>query len=766
MRRLTSHLRRSIARRISHREDGFTMIAAIMILFTTSLLVTVTLVSTGGDIALTHNSINQKKAYYAALAGISAYQYELNSNSNYWKSCPTIPKNKSTETERTVQGTEHETTPEHYVVETMPSEEPNGTSHTKAECESGKQLAIIQTKGSADGTFRIESTGSVGTGSEKVERKLVATFSHPGFLNYVYLTNYEVLDPAAQNPEPTGCEHYYKERVEKGLTGTCGTIEFAPEDKVNGPLHTNDATAICASGGKKPTFGREGHKDKIEINGGRYAASGCTDEWDMLGEFTEKGPVLTPPETDTELLPQAEQDKALYTGRTEIELKTGDTMKVTNNKGETKIEDIPSDGVIYVENEGSCGVKYSPFGTDTDYETDQKCGDVYVHGEYTEQLTIAAQNDVIINGNIKTKTNSKGEPEGEGTLGLIATNFVRIYHPVAKEYKAEQSTPKTATPTIVYKEETPLTREKLLEQSPTVTEETLEQAPTIKEKTLEEAPTVKEKTVEEAGTGSKKETCKTGFTYSKTTKMCVEKVVEESCPTGYTLTNKKCTKKVSEEVCSEGYTLSSKKCTKKVTVEKCPSGYTLANKKCTEKVTEEYCNTGYTLTNKKCVATTGEETCGNGYKLNSKKQCVASCPNGQTYEEAEGLCFGKCASSDTSLGKGVCEYENSSKGCDAENENASEDPRKWGFLENPIIDAAILSTAHSFIVDNFQCGKHLGELTVWGAIAQYWRGPVGEGEHGYTKNYNYDERLAYLQPPDFLTPTSSQLKLDRITSAG
>ena len=74
-----------------------------------------------------------------------------------------------------------------------------------------------------------------------------------------------------------------------------------------------------------------------------------------------------------------------------------------------------------------------------------------------------------------------------------------------------------------------------------------------------------------------------------------------------------------------------------------------------------------------------------------------------------------------------------------------------------VIDAAILSTKNSFIVDNFCCGPRWG-IEVWGAIAQFWRGRVteGQGEAGYPeKRYNYDERLATKQPPNFLSPNSS-----------
>ena len=83
-----------------------------------------------------------------------------------------------------------------------------------------------------------------------------------------------------------------------------------------------------------------------------------------------------------------------------------------------------------------------------------------------------------------------------------------------------------------------------------------------------------------------------------------------------------------------------------------------------------------------------------------------------------------------------------------------------------IVDAAILSTKHSWIVDNYLCGNTLGTLTVWGSIAEFWRGPVGSGTHGYaSKDYTYDERLQTNQPPSFLSPTTTGAwKVERETS--
>jgi hypothetical protein len=75
------------------------------------------------------------------------------------------------------------------------------------------------------------------------------------------------------------------------------------------------------------------------------------------------------------------------------------------------------------------------------------------------------------------------------------------------------------------------------------------------------------------------------------------------------------------------------------------------------------------------------------------------------------------------------------------------------------IDAAILALNHSFIVDNWYCGADLGTLTVNGAIAQKFRGPVGTGGgdsgSGYAKDYNYEDDFQFRDPPSFLSPIQS-----------
>ncbi|HUB03497.1 MAG TPA: hypothetical protein VMA76_00445 [Solirubrobacteraceae bacterium] len=90
-------------------------------------------------------------------------------------------------------------------------------------------------------------------------------------------------------------------------------------------------------------------------------------------------------------------------------------------------------------------------------------------------------------------------------------------------------------------------------------------------------------------------------------------------------------------------------------------------------------------------------------------------------------------------------------------------------LTNPTIDAAILALNHSFIVDNYNCGGSDGTLTVHGAIAQYFRGPVGQSSasggvlNGYAKNYNYDDRLANILPPYLFDISDSGWHISRET---
>jgi Tfp pilus assembly protein PilX len=395
--------------RLGLDDDGFTMIVVILTLLVTSVILAVTFSATNSDVGLTRSTTVRDKAYYAALAGLQVYEYQLNTNPNYWTTCPSV-SNVAVPS----------TTDESYSYSTLPA-----TGH--AACESGKTASVIETVTAANGTFRIKSTG-VSAGKS---RSIVATFAHPGFLNYVWLTNFEQEDPSTKSPEPIGCEHYYAYRQEHGLLGECPNVGIiGGEEHFNGPFHTNDASEVCGDATGKPSFGRNA-ADPVEVDGGFIEGCSGSTGPEILGTFSQTAPTISLPETSNELLEAAEYK---FSGRTYIELKPGspNTMLVTLSGGAKETKAFPAGGVIYVSNaKAGCAVKYSPFSGDLDYEADLGCGNVYIKGTYTESLTVAAANDIIITGNLTTSSEGSGKPTGNATLGLIATNFIRIYHPVS-----------------------------------------------------------------------------------------------------------------------------------------------------------------------------------------------------------------------------------------------------------------------------------------------------------------------------------------------
>jgi hypothetical protein len=81
-------------------------------------------------------------------------------------------------------------------------------------------------------------------------------------------------------------------------------------------------------------------------------------------------------------------------------------------------------------------------------------------------------------------------------------------------------------------------------------------------------------------------------------------------------------------------------------------------------------------------------------------------------------------------------------------------------FSDPVIQASLLSLAHSFTVQNYRQGADLGTLSVDGSISQRYRGPVGTccpggSRTGYIKDYVYDGRLRFLSPPSFLEPVDA-----------
>ncbi len=409
------------------------MIIALGVMLVTSLLLAAAFTAVNGDIHLSHTDTIQKQAYYAALAGVQEYEAQLQANPSYWETCASpasiVPQESN----------------ERYEIKLLTASSSKGAK----ECLVTNPFeTMIEKTGPQANTFRIESTGCAGLSELKscegqprptvATRKLVATFQVTGFLNFVYFTRYEDEDPGLYNAPKVCAKHYRSERA------GCSEIHFRSGDVVNGPFHTDDSPLVKGAA----TFGRAGHNppDTVEFLHG-VVEEECCGVYNTASKKFTKGLELIPPESDGSLETYVEKENE-FTGVTHLELEGAkNQITVTNagfNGGKPTPISWPANGLIWVkstseeEKKPPCTFKYDPLNSDNAREVAEEtnCGNVYVSGTYSSSLTIGAGNDLIINGNIyPTSVAGKlgSEPTGTATLGLIANNYVRIYHPLTTE---------------------------------------------------------------------------------------------------------------------------------------------------------------------------------------------------------------------------------------------------------------------------------------------------------------------------------------------
>lgn len=423
--------------RLRVEEDGFTLAVVMLSMLFLSLTLFATVSAVRGDINLTERDLDRKQAYEAAQAGIADYSYHLNSDTNYWTKCVPSPANAinqygSTTNRKSVPGSTGAT----YSIELVPA---TGKSSCSTADPAG---SMIEQSDTALGTFRIRSTGYSGA----VKQRIVATFRRSSFLDYVYFTQLETSDPVTYGYTSTAAiaganaqcsKTTLAGRYNASIPGTsgdyCNVIVFTNGETINGPLHTNDTLAICGA----PTFGRT-IADPIEVSAppvGWFGTGGCSgsDNPNFVGKFKTGQMALTPPATNGSLSKVSGADK--YTGTVRIAL-SGNSYTVTRTDGSTNTYPIPASGVIYVSNDTNtpCTASYSPY-TVKDQLTqsnDLGCGNIFISGSYTGQLTVASENDIIVEGNL-CRASCNGSPSGPGLLGLIANNFIRVNHPFSTE---------------------------------------------------------------------------------------------------------------------------------------------------------------------------------------------------------------------------------------------------------------------------------------------------------------------------------------------
>jgi hypothetical protein len=423
--------------RLYREQDGMALVLVLMVTMVTLALVSVIMVRALGSQDISRHDQDWNGSLSAAEAGIDDYLYRLNRDGNYWLYSKTSPPPDGNQAFAQYVG--------------VPG----------AQSESLFTYTPDASKIKIDGTIKLTVTGKI----RNAKRTIYATLRRRSFLDYLYYTNYETKDPAAYGGSDPftpaeaqvecGDKHYYDV---PGRDPQCVTIYFISADTINGPLHSNDAINISGN----PQFKGNTSTSWNDPAGKRWRGSGSP-------SFANPGdpkyvPQLTMPPSNqsikTETNPLFGGTGCLYTGPTQITLNSTGTMNVVSPLTKNTMNAgcgpgtglaLPQNGVVYVQNVPAVSTDPNYWGTCPTFSPSLcntspylypknlpvpitsdltiygwKNGDTFVSGTLKGQLTIAAENNVVIQDHLKYQ----GGTSGTDLLGLVANNYVQVFHPV------------------------------------------------------------------------------------------------------------------------------------------------------------------------------------------------------------------------------------------------------------------------------------------------------------------------------------------------
>lgn len=418
-------------------QAGIALISALLLGMIAILLSIALLTYANGSQPLARNAQNWSAAFSAAEAGVDDFLYRLTRDPEYWQNTGTpapADGNQAFTSFVPVPGAANEGTFKYKV-----TQQPNPTT--------GANIAI-------------EVTGKV----RNETRKLRATLRRRGFIDYLYFTEYEGMDPdLAANPNQyaTDCsKHWYDTPAPLSY---CTQIVFGANDVINGPLHSNDKIWLNGT----PTFNGDVTTSWNHAAPRYGTIGGATPVFARPGDPKYATP-LGMPDSNGALRNLADKFVAgqgcLYTGPTKITLQSTGTMDVVSpqtdpadlNPGcgtgtaaagvnSTGLA-LPANGVIYVQNKvaattspyytTNCSMTGLPVPIANDIANSSPnlgytCskGDVFLQGVLKGRLTVNAENRVVITDDL-TYSNPPTNPATTDFLGLIANNFVETFHPV------------------------------------------------------------------------------------------------------------------------------------------------------------------------------------------------------------------------------------------------------------------------------------------------------------------------------------------------
>jgi Tfp pilus assembly protein PilX len=432
---LSANRLRRLWRRLGS-ERGYIMLVALGVLSVTAVLSAAIFSAVQSDASLTRGDLDGKRAYAAAQAGVQAYLYALNtnaSNSQWWETC-----SNDSLAATAVPGTTTGATYAYAPVSTCVQTDPVGS--------------LIDT---ATGTLRMKFTGSAGTGCATgpaacQSRTIVASFRTLSPLSFLWYTVHETVDTSISSPTDHCDRFHYQTNPAPG--SNCN-IYWVTGDSMNGPMYSQDQLLI--NPGDAPVFGRT----KNDVIASQVpttttpddvcVASNCQNA-KMLGtEQPDVTPQVPLPADNSNLLTDATKHGLVLTGTTTLivngNVATGANCTSASASSCTPVSisltGATATPIVYAANAAGCNSTYNPTSVNypqittigSQYLGDYygPCGDIYIQGNYSAPLTVAAGNDVVVTDSLTNSTDPTGltNPTGSATLGLVANQYVRIQHP-------------------------------------------------------------------------------------------------------------------------------------------------------------------------------------------------------------------------------------------------------------------------------------------------------------------------------------------------
>ena len=422
-------------------------------------------------------------ALSAAQAGVEDYIARLNRNDNYGRiwDCTNPALKGPNEVGNTCGWTS--TTPSGWIP--VIATEPNGAAF---------HYDVDSSSLDKNGTINITSTGRVG----KSTRTVQAAIGRGGSTDFLYYTDLEHADPSNQTAYTTGTTKYFCGSsgaqtdiywYSPSISGSnrsnssCVEIGFAGGDVLNGRVHFNDTPKLNAAGATFQSSFETSTPGCKTATGPNYA--GCLRSGSPIPVYGSTTTTIPPVYADPLYLDDTSAKFATYPGchyygatRVKFNVTPAGTMTVWSKDSAGKSTGancgtftaaggyvatnipVPTDQVIYVSAGSATHQCLSgeigdglPVGTytgnnattytydQTMLTTDQFCGqgNLYVEGNVQGRVTMAAENSIVVTGDLVLSNGVNGTD----LVGLVAGNSVEVYHPWVDTWVSTTSNGKT-----------------------------------------------------------------------------------------------------------------------------------------------------------------------------------------------------------------------------------------------------------------------------------------------------------------------------------